>query len=356
MCSWHFRGSSPIHAHRPRPLPDVIPSPTGRRYDVALLGLGLMGRRHARVLASLADRFRLVGAYDPRVGVEAPPGVPLLATEADAIALAELVVVATPIDAHAPAVARALVGGRHVLVEKPLCARADEAHSLALHARQDARLFVGHSERYNPVVRALARLLRRDPAHAIELTRVGPTSATAPGVLLNLGVHDFDLAAYLGQGEVFLRPAQPALGARASRDDVAHVLFESSHGVTGSLYVDRTVAAKRRTVRVATARWIYEGDLVGHRLTRAARATGRVSEVPLAREEPLLAQAVALADALDAVTSSTPRTARTLPSSRIADGFDGARAVALAERAAGWSDAASGDADEAEKLSLLGSP
>jgi hypothetical protein len=124
------------------------------------------------------------------------------------------------------------------------------------------------------------------------------------------------------------------------------VLFDSTSnvgGASGSIYVDRTVTTKRRTVRVATARWVYEGDLVAHRLTRTARSTGRCSDVPLAHEEPLVAQAAALAAALDAGAASGAR--------EIADGFDGARAVALAERAAGGP-----GADEAENLSLLGSP
>jgi predicted dehydrogenase len=301
-----------------------------------------MGRRHARVIEALGERFRLAGAYDPSPPVDLLPGVKTLVCEDDAIGRAEVVIVATPVEAHAATVGRALAAGRHVLVEKPVCSRSDEALSLALRARPDARLFVGHSERFNPVVRGLARLLRADPALTIEFIRVGPTSADAPGVLLNLAVHDFDLAAYLGRGEVSLRSvrAQPP-----SRDDVAHVAFESTSGVTGSIHVDRTAPLKRRTVRLTTARWIYEGDLVAHRLMRTARATGRCSEVPLAREQPLLAQAIALADALDAGRMAATR--------EIADGFDGARAVALAERAAG---AQAHPPDVAENLSLLGSP
>ncbi len=314
------------------------------------------------MLAALPSRFRIVGAYDVdpsaeiRSGSGGGAGIERLASEAEAIAKAELVIVATPVEAHAGSVARALASGRQVLVEKPVCARGDEALSLALRARPEARLFVGHSERFNPVVRALARLLRRDPALTIELTRVGPSNgrpAASPGVLLNLGVHDLDLAAYLGRGEVSLRATLPPVADPArlvGADDAAHVLFEATSGVTGSIYVDRKAPAKRRTVRLATARWIYEGDLVAHRLTRTARSTGRASEVPLAHEEPLVAQAIALADALDGKPAA---------SRELADGFDGARAVALAERAAlaaGHAHPPHGPYAQAENLSLLGSP
>ena len=103
---------------------------------------------------------------------------------------------------------------------------------------------------------------------------------------------------------------------------------------------------KRRTIHLTTARWIYEGDLAGQRLARirpARRAAAR--RCPSCKRSQLRAQSVALADALDADPAGAAASAS------LADGFDGARAVALAEEAAGRA-----EPDEAEKLSLLGSP
>jgi predicted dehydrogenase len=295
-----------------------------------------MGLRHARVLASLPDRFELVGAYDPAADTQWPPYVPRLAGEADAVARAELVVVATPTHAHAGTLARALAAGRHVLVEKPICATFAEAHALAAaFARGPARLFVGHSERFNPVVRALARLVRRERVLAIDLHRAGPSRAVDCGVLVNLGVHDFDLAAYLAGSSVALRAA-------VGGHDFAHVLFETAAGTVGHLYVDATARAKRRSIAVATPAWTYDGDLLAPRLLRTPRAPGSPgspSEVPLPLDEPLLAQARALADALD---GGAPR--------EIATGGDGARSVELAEHAV------AACAGAAEKLSVFARP
>jgi predicted dehydrogenase len=294
-----------------------------------------MGKRHARVLGELSDRFELVGGYDVRGDVGWPEGLaPLdrLSSQEEAIARADAVIVATPIEAHAGPVTAALAAGRHVLVEKPLCSTAREAYALVNAARGGARLYVGHSERFNPVVRALARLVRGDDLRAIDLRRVGPSSASGVGVLLNLGVHDFDIAAYLGGGEVQLRAA---LGHRAgSLEEFAHVLVSMARGAVGHLYVDRTVPTRQRTILVSTQRWVYEGDLLGHRLMRAPRLATRGArpfspahaartDVPLPLEEPLTAQAVAFADALDGTGSR-----------EIAVGADGARAVDLAEQAA----------------------
>jgi predicted dehydrogenase len=315
---------------------------TGRRHKVTVVGLGVMGRRHVRVLTALHERFEIVGAYEVRTDLEWPDGVPVLAGEMEAIARADVVIVATPIRAHAGTVARALAVGKHVLVEKPLCVRSAEAEALvAAASRGPARLFVGHSERFNPVVRALAKLVRDEPVIAVDFERVGPSRPTDGGVLVNLGVHDFDLAAYLAGGEAIVHSAVGAGSSGTSGEDLAHVLLATTSGALGHLYVDRTLPERRRGVVLATSRWVYEGDLLAHRLTRTSRETGVRTDVPLLMEEPLAAQAIALADALD---GAVPR--------ELATGTDGARAVMLAERAADCC----GHGPVAEKLSVLVRP
>jgi predicted dehydrogenase len=288
-----------------------------------------MGRRHARVLCALRDRFDVVGAYDVRPEVQPFENIEPLRSDTEAVARGDVVVVATPMDAHANIAARALAAGRHVLVEKPLCANSAEAYRLVAAARGGARLFVGHSERFNPVVRALVRLLRGQPLVAIDLRRVGPSQPNAGSALVSVGVHDFDLAAYLGGGEVVF---QSALGTSPhdAGEDFAHVLFHTASGAVGHVHVDGCAPARQRILVLTTRHWVYEGDLLAHRLVRTSRRnSGSISrpdcvrtEVPLPLEEPLHAQAIALADALD---GSAAR--------ELATGLDGARAVELAERA-----------------------
>jgi predicted dehydrogenase len=275
-----------------------------------------MGARHLRVLMGLEQRFELAGVYDIRSDAPCPGGVVRLSSEAEALSRAEVVFVATPIAGHGSLVARALAAGRHVLVEKPLCATGAEARAAAAAARDGARLFVGHSERFNPVVRALARLLRGEELLSIDLRRVGPTRPSDHGVLVNLGVHDLDLGAYLGGGPIAVRGA---LGD----DDRADVLFSTAGGGVGHLHVDRGKPERRRTIEVLTERWLYEGDLLAKHLTRRPRAGGPCTDVPLPLEDPLTAQAHALADALDGLAVR-----------EIASGADGARAVEAAEEAA----------------------
>src|SRR5208337_3404300 len=80
---------------------------------------------------------------------------------------------------------------------------------------------------------------------------------------------------------------------------------------------------RRRALSLATRSWTYDGDLLAHRLVRTARDSAARTEVPLPLEEPLAAQARAVADALDGG-----------PAREVATGTDGAAAVTLALRAA----------------------
>jgi len=315
-----------------------------KRHKVAVVGLGVMGLRHLRVLLGLEQRFEVVGTYDVRPDAPTPAAAPRFGSEDEAVACAEVLVVATPIASHAEVAGRVLAAGRHALVEKPLCATSDEARAVIAAARAGARLFVGHSERFNPVVRALANLVRGDDVRAIEFERLGPSRPCGHGVLVNVGVHDLDLAAYLAGGGVAVRGATGSRASGSSGEDFADVAFSTAGGAAGRLTLDRTSPARRRSVAVTTSQWHYEGDLLAHRLVRTARGKARaqaLAPLPIPADEPLVAQALALADALDG------RTGRDL-----ATGLDGLRAVELAERAVAFCAASPGALPVAEKLSL----
>jgi predicted dehydrogenase len=308
---------------------------------VAVVGVGEMGRRHVRVLSSL-PAFEVVGVVDTDAVTAADASarweVPRLEDDVEAIARAQMVVVATPISAHLTTALRALDARRHVLVEKPICARLADAERLVLTARRrGARLFVGHSERFNPVVRALAERLDPREIRAIETCRVGPPVSPRPrthegGVLLNLGVHDIDLAAYLARSTARLRRAE-------GNEARAHIELALASGVTARVRVDRIADVRRRSVRVITEAWTYEGDLLAPRLVRTAKRGGGAEELPLEHEEPLRAQARAALSALrDEGTG-------------IATGAEGTRALAIAEHATtALARAREGTATAAEKL------
>jgi predicted dehydrogenase len=302
---------------------------------VALVGAGVMGRRHARVLAGRPDRFELAAIMDVNEAaawdVAEPHGAPVVLAENEALDRAEAVIVATPIGAHEGTVKRAILAGKHVLVEKPIAASAQAAAELVAlaEAQRAARVFVGHSERFNPVVRALARLVDGVGVRAIELRRVNARAASRGllehGALVNLGVHDLDLAAYLTRAPLVSVSATGDMGAEGL-EERAHVLARTATGASVHVYVDQKPRPhepqRRRVVTLATADHVWRGDLLALSLVRVCRATGGSEAVPLDTEEPLLAQALAFASA-----------ARGGAATEIATGQDGARALLAAEQA-----------------------
>jgi UDP-N-acetylglucosamine 3-dehydrogenase len=294
---------------------------------VAVLGVGTMGRRHVRVLAQMPACYELVGVFDANrnAAEEVAAGwkVPAYGDVHSCVSASDLVVIASPIEAHAGGARCALELGRHVLVEKPLCASASDAFALVRAAtRNSVFLFVGHSERFNPVVVALQRLLRPQEVRAISIRRVSPApaltseSAREHDVLLSLGVHDVDLVSYLTHSSVSLREVSG--GSSLGGEDEAKLTLLAATGAVCKVAVDRAAPERERTIEIVTRTCVFEGDLLAPRLVRRPRGGGAGSEIELSNFEPLAAQALALREALDGVGPP-----------RVATGADGARALAL---------------------------
>ena len=309
---------------------------TTRRYKVALVGLGRDGSAaRAGPCGAAGRRFEVVGAYDATAAADAPERALPARQRGRGHRRADVVVVATPIASHAATVARALAAGRHVLVEKPLCATAAEARA----ARRAARAGRGASLR-----RALRAVQPRRPragearrgasrSLAIDLLRVGPSRRPACGVLVNLGVHDLDLAAYLAAA----RPRRCRAPSASDRADArARTRARRSSRPPRARPGTSTSTATRRRGATDRARRRPAGSTratSSRTASSAPRADDgrRGTDVPLPLEEPLVAQAVALADALDGARA--PRD-RHRGRRRARRGARGARAAAPRSRRA----------------------
>jgi predicted dehydrogenase len=277
----------------------------------------------------MPDVYELIGVFDASRDVAeeiaAQNHITAFDEERACIDAAELVVIASPIEAHAGAARRALEKGRHVLVEKPLSACSEDAFALVRVALwHSALLFVGHSERFNPVIDALGRVVRHDEVRAISIRRATPPpSRSEHGVLLSLGVHDVDLVAHLTGSALEL---QAVTGVIRREDEVrAEVTLVAANGAVARLTADREAARRERTIELVTEREVFEGDLLVPHLCRRPRSGGRRTEVDLALVEALAEQAREVAAAIDGERPP-----------RVATGADGARALALALRARDW--------------------
>jgi|GEM_PF-1728131 len=219
-----------------------------------------MGALHLRALGR-NPTVGVVGVVDPH-----PPGWPGIPWEPDlARALDRLrpqaVVVAVPPEAHAGVARICLEAGCDVLVEKPICPQAEEARRLAEEFRRGGRvLFGGQTERYHPVFRALQARLGRVPGwRHVRCVREGPSPRTAPegGAVLDLAVHDLDLALRLDGDLRHVESRQLDSGS------VRALLGGAEHSVE---IVVGYQAARRRTWEVECDGGIWYADLLARTL------------------------------------------------------------------------------------------
>jgi len=163
----------------------------------AVIGVGYLGRFHAQKYAALpaADLVAVVDASaENRTRVAAETGCRAVADYRDILGEVDAVSIATPTPLHYPIARECLERGIHVLVEKPITTTLEEARSLVeTAARQGRVLQVGHLERFNAAILALAGTLRTP--RFVESHRLAPFKerGTDVNVVLDLMIHDIDL-------------------------------------------------------------------------------------------------------------------------------------------------------------------
>jgi predicted dehydrogenase len=295
---------------------------------LAIVGVGHLGRHHARVAASLAG-IRAVGIHDHHPGraeeIAREFSLPLLPDLEAVAAAAEAVVIATPTVSHAEIAAFFLERGLHVLVEKPIASTLSEADDLVARARRAGRVLqVGHVERYNPAIAAAIELVRSP--RFIEVHRLGVFTARSldVDVVLDLMIHDLQIvSALVGRPAVEIRAA--GVPVLTEKLDIANARIAFEGGCVANLTASRVSAEKVRKVRVFAPSLYVSVDTQAQSVSavRLSREGGRAElvrmAVPVAREEPLARE---LADFRRAIVEG----ARPLVS-----GEDGRGALALAE-------------------------
>ena len=176
---------------------------TEKTLRCAVIGVGRMGRHHARVYAQL-DGAELVGVVDGDKErrndiVEEWGGCAYETVEELIESGVDAVTIATPTVYHLEAAAPLLERGIACLIEKPLAPTTEVAAAIADAAEEGgAVLQVGHVVRYDPVMRAIASIENLRPRF-IEMVRISPMTfrSTDVGVVLDMMIHDLDVLTML---------------------------------------------------------------------------------------------------------------------------------------------------------------
>jgi UDP-N-acetylglucosamine 3-dehydrogenase len=311
----------------------------------AVLGLGMIGRHHARILQTSprvefagavengGDRYRSV--MDPRLVF--PTLDDLLSAKS-----VDFAIVALPTEDHAAATARLAGAGVNLLIEKPLAGTAaDAAEIIAVCEDAGIHAAVGHVERYNPALLELRRRMTAGQIGEIFLIateRIGPfpDRVRDVGVVKDLATHDLDLVRWLSDSTVEALAAQVSHRMGREHEDLVSVTGRLQGGTVFSTLVDWLSPTKVRRARVVGEGGMLLANTLTADLTFFENATvssewdstqalrgvseGDSIRYALARREPLLVEIEAFCDLVEGDPDATVVTLE-----------DGLRAVELAE-------------------------
>jgi predicted dehydrogenase len=280
---------------------------------VGVVGVGVMGANHARVLAELPG-VSLAGVVDPdrkqahfvgsTLSCAALASVEeLLDRGVDAVSIA------APTHFHRDIALACVARGVHVLVEKPIASTVAEGEEIIAAARRaGVTLMIGHVERFNPAVQAIGEAIRKEEILSIAITRVGPfpPRMSNVGVVIDLAVHDIDLICWFTGSKIV--EVQPQLSnAVAEREDIALLQFRTASGVLAHINTNWLTPFKARTVHVATKRKYVIGDLLTRQVTECYgfQPDGSYSmrHLSVGHAEPLRAELMAF---IKAIKEDTP--------------------------------------------------
>lgn len=237
---------------------------------VAVIGVGHLGKEHARILSALPD-VELVGVMD--VNFEQAQ---IVARRHNARAfqdfwpllnLIDAASIVVPTSYHLAVGQEFLKRGIPVLIEKPLARSAEEAQALVEMAeRQGAILQVGHIERFNPAYEELRN--RPLQPRLIRAQRMGPFTGRSAdvGVVLDLMIHDIDLVLPLAKGPIVAVSAA-GMSTFGQHEDIASARLQFADGCVAELTASRAHPIAERRMQIWGPEGFAEADFAARKLT-----------------------------------------------------------------------------------------
>ncbi len=245
-----------------------------------LVGLGMMGRHHARILSSL-DGVDLVAVSDP---MGDPHGVAggreVLKSVDDLIKTGvDYAMVAAPTAYHEELALKLADAGVHALIEKPLAVDTPAAQRITdAFAKAGLVGAVGHIERYNPALQQLrARLDNGDLGDVYQITtrRQGPFPARIAdvGVIKDLATHDIDSTAWVSRSAYVSVSARTAHKSGRPHEDMVAAVCDLANGIITNHLVNWLTPFKERLTIVTGERGALVADTLTADLTFYANAS-----------------------------------------------------------------------------------
>ena len=236
-----------------------------------------MGRYHAEKLARLQKLVGVVDADADRARAIAEKlGGTAFTDYRDIFGKADAAIIAVPTDRHHAIARDCLEHGLHLLIEKPIATTLAEADELvALAEKKRVVLQTGHVERYNKAFRALAQRLQRPVFVEAERLAAFKQRGAEVDVVLDLMIHDLDLACALARAEP---TGVSACGFRVlTKDiDIANARIEFANGFVANLSASRVSQTAVRKLRVFQQDLYVSADLQSGKLRYVGQRDGAI--------------------------------------------------------------------------------
>jgi predicted dehydrogenase len=223
---------------------------------MAVLGVGSLGKEHARIYTDLAKTglVEFAGIFDVNADtarkIAAKHNARIFKSIAEAASNADALNVVTPTVTHFELAKTLLSQGKHILVEKPMTSDTTQAAELVQLARQkNCVLQVGHVERFNPVFKYLETVATNP--RFIETHRLSPYPArsTDIGVVLDLMIHDLDVVLAFVKSPVTSVDAV-GIPVLSKSEDIANARLHFANGCVANLTASRVSPERMRKIRV----------------------------------------------------------------------------------------------------------
>lgn len=305
------------------------PTDSSKRLRVGVVGVGYLGRFHALIYSRMTA-VELVGVVDSNSEraqtIAAEAGCAFFAQPADLIGKVDAVSVVVPTTAHLEVAAPLLMHGIPVLLEKPIAPTfAEGAEIVRLAQEHGALLQIGHVERFNAGVMALAQ--RIDSPLYLEAQRMGSfvERATDVDVVSDLMIHDIDIILSLVDAEI---SAISAVGASilTPHVDIANARLEFANGTVANVVASRVSDKTTRRIRVFQPRRYLSLDFVTQTIDVAETCTVSGTTRPEIMREQIVIEPI---KPLDLELAEFVRCVRT-QQPPLVDGNTGLRALKVA--------------------------
>ena len=307
-----------------------------------LIGLGMMGRHHARVMRSV-EGTELVAVADAMGDPHGVAGdLPLYDSVQGLIDHGvDAVMCAVPTGLHEEVGMALAEAGVHVMVEKPI-AHSTEAGTRLVRAFDEAGLVgaVGHIERFNPALQEMRRRIQAgELGRVLQITTVRqggfPARIADVGVVKDLGTHDIDLTAWLADSPFTRVAAETMTNSGREHEDMVVANGRLECGVITSHVVNWLSPVKIRQTVVTGELGAFVADTVHADLTFQANGSvrtrwdavsafrgvseGDVTRLAIEKPEPLHTEHEAFRDAILGVRQEHVSMAEGLDTLRVAE-------------------------------------